>query len=73
MCGDVLPGQWTKRLEILPSRFALARQHHTVKGRNGTAELLRIIADRRVSPAVCGILELPARQYGAIGTEITPS
>jgi transposase len=40
------------------------------KGRNGTAELLRIIADRRVSPTVCGILEVLARQYSAIGTEI---
>jgi transposase len=39
----------------------------SAKGRNGTAELLR---DRRVSPAVCGILEVLARQYGAIGTEI---
>ena len=42
----------------------------SAKGRNGTAELLRIIADRRLSPAVCGILEVLARQYGAIGTEI---
>jgi transposase len=42
----------------------------SAKGRNGTAELLRIIADRRVSPAVCGILEVLARQYSAIGTEI---
>ena len=42
----------------------------SAKGRNGTAELLRIIADGRVSPAVCGILEVLARQYGAIGTEI---
>src|SRR6516164_1555709 len=33
----------------------------SAKGRNGTAELLRIIADRRVSPAVCGILEVLAR------------
>jgi transposase len=35
--------------------------------------LLRIIADRadsRVSPAVCGILDVLARQYGAIGAEI---
>src|SRR6516164_10197990 len=42
----------------------------SAKGRNGTAELLQIIADRRLSPAVCGILEVLARQYGAIGTEI---
>jgi transposase len=45
----------------------------SAKGRNGTAELLRIIADgadSRVSPAVCGILDVLARQYGAIGTEI---
>ena len=32
--------------------------------------MLRIITDRRVSPAVCGILEVLARQYSAIGTEI---
>jgi len=42
----------------------------SAKGRNGTAELLRIIADGRVSPAVCDILEVLARQYDAIGTEI---
>jgi transposase len=45
----------------------------STKGRNGTAELLRIItggADSRVSPAARGILEVPARQYGAIGAEI---
>jgi transposase len=42
----------------------------SAKGRNGTAELLRIIADGRVPPAVCGILTVLARQYGAIGTEI---
>ena len=42
----------------------------SARGRNGTAELLRIIADGRVSPAVCGILTVLARQYGAIGTEI---
>ena len=45
----------------------------SAKGRNGTAELLRIIADgadNRVSPAVRGILNVLARQYGAIGTEI---
>jgi transposase len=42
----------------------------SAKGRNGTAELLRIIADGRVSAAACGILKVLARQYGAIGTEI---
>ena len=45
----------------------------SAKGRNGTAELLRIItsgADSRVSPAVRGILEVLARQHGAIGAEI---
>lgn len=42
----------------------------SAKGRNGTAELLRIIADGRVSPAVCSILKVLARQYVAIGTEI---
>jgi transposase len=43
----------------------------SAKGRNGTAELLKIIVDGRVlSPAVCGILNVLARQYGAIGTEI---
>src|SRR6186997_2696302 len=42
----------------------------SAKGRNGTAELLRIIADDRVPPAVCGILTVLARQYGAIGAEI---
>ena len=42
----------------------------SAKGRNGTAELLGIIADGRVSPAVCGILKVLARQYGAIGTEL---
>src|SRR5260221_861378 len=45
----------------------------SAKGRQGTAELLRIIADgadSRVSPAVCGILKVLARQYGVIGTEI---
>jgi transposase len=42
----------------------------SAKGRNGTAELLRIIADGQVSPAVCGILKVLARQYGAISTEI---
>ena len=42
----------------------------SAKGRNGTAELLRVIADGRVSPAACGVLKVLARQYGAIGTEI---
>ena len=45
----------------------------SAKGRNGTAELLRMIADgadSRVSPAVRGILEVLARQYSATGTEI---
>ena len=41
----------------------------SAKGRNGTAELLRIIADGRVSPAVRGILDVLARQYGAIGRD----
>jgi transposase len=45
----------------------------SAKGRNGTAELLRIIADdtdSRVSPVVRGILDVLARQYSAIGIEI---
>ena len=45
----------------------------SAKGRNGTAELLRIITDdgdSRVPPAVRGILDVLARQYGAIGIEI---
>jgi len=45
----------------------------SAKGRNGTGELLRIIADgadNRVPPAVRGILDVLARQYRAIGTEI---
>jgi transposase len=45
----------------------------SAKGRNGTAELLRIIADgadSRVSTAVRGILDVLARQYSAIGSEI---
>ena len=45
----------------------------SAKGRNGTGELLRIIADgadRRVPAAIRGILDVLARQYGAIGTEI---
>src|SRR6202007_541009 len=41
----------------------------SAKGRNGTAELLRIIADGRGSPAVGGILEGLARQHGAVGAE----
>lgn len=45
----------------------------SAKGRNGTGELLRIIADdadTRLPPAVRGILDVLARQYSAIGTEI---
>src|ERR1700731_3215608 len=45
----------------------------SAKGRNGTAELLRIIADGAdspLAPAVRGILDVLARQYSAIGTEI---
>jgi transposase len=45
----------------------------SAKGRNGTAELLRIIADgadSRISAAVRGILDVLARQYSAVGTEI---
>ena len=45
----------------------------SAKGRNGTGELLKIIADgadTRISPAVRGILDVLARQYSAIGTEI---
>jgi transposase len=45
----------------------------SAKGHNGTAELLRIIADSadgRISPAVRGILDVLARQYSAIGSEI---
>jgi transposase len=45
----------------------------SAKGRNGTAELLRIIADTadpRVAASVRGVLDALARQYGAIGTEI---
>ena len=45
----------------------------SAKGRNGTGELLRIIADgadTRVPPAVRGTLDVLARQYSAIGTEI---
>jgi transposase len=45
----------------------------SAKGRNGTAELLEIIADgadSRVSPAARGVLEVLVRQYGVVGTEI---
>ena len=45
----------------------------SAKGRNGTEELLRIItggADNWVPAAVRGILDVLARQYSAIGTEI---
>src|SRR6476659_2858878 len=45
----------------------------SAKGRNGTAELLRIMRDgedRRVAPDVRDILDVLARQYGAIGIEI---
>jgi transposase len=45
----------------------------SAKGRTGTGELLRIIADaedRRVLPAARGILDLLARQFSAIGAEI---
>jgi transposase len=45
----------------------------SAKGRNGTSELLGIIADgadNRIPPAARGILDVLARQYSAIGTEI---
>jgi transposase len=45
----------------------------SAKGRNGTGELLSIVADpedRRIPLAARGILDVLARQYGAIGTEI---
>src|SRR6266576_3472391 len=45
----------------------------SAKGRNGTAELLKIIAggaDSRVPPAARGILDALARQYSAIGAEV---
>ena len=45
----------------------------SAKGRNGTGELLGIIADgadNRVPRAVRGILDVLARQYSAIGAEI---
>jgi len=45
----------------------------SAKGRNGTAELLRIIADgadNRVPSSARGILDVLARQYSALGAEI---
>ena len=42
----------------------------SAKGRHGMAELLRIIANGRISSAVCNILEVLARQHSAIGIEI---
>jgi transposase len=45
----------------------------SAKGRNGTAELLRIIADgadNRIAAAVRAILDVLARQHNAIGAEI---
>src|ERR1700681_4069343 len=45
----------------------------SAKGRNGTGELLEIIAggaDSRVPPAARGILDALARQYNAIGAEV---
>src|SRR5712692_1964053 len=45
----------------------------SAKGRNGTAELLKIIADAedsRVPPVARGILNVLARQYSALGAEI---
>src|SRR5882757_3264255 len=45
----------------------------SAKGRNGTVELLRIIADgadSRFPAAMRGILDVLARQYSAIGIEI---
>lgn len=45
----------------------------SAKGRNGTGELLSIVADagdRRIAPAARGILDVLARQYSAIGAEI---
>jgi transposase len=47
----------------------------SAKGRNGTAELLRIVADgadNRVPSSARGILDVLARQYSAIGAEIGP-
>src|ERR1700687_2546909 len=45
----------------------------SAKGRNGTGELLRIIADgadSRIPPVARGILGVLARQYSAIGAEL---
>ena len=45
----------------------------SAKGRNGTAELLRIIADgadHRVPSSARGLLDVLARQYSALGAEI---
>ncbi len=45
----------------------------SAKGRNGTGELLEIVADvadNRVPPAARAILDVMARQYSAIGAEI---
>jgi len=45
----------------------------SAKGRNGTGELLKIIADgadNRIAPETRAILDVMARQYSAIGTEI---
>ena len=45
----------------------------SAKGRNGTEELLKIIADaedRRILPAARGILDVLVQQYSAIGAEI---
>src|ERR1700693_4723681 len=45
----------------------------SAKGRNGTGELLRIIADGadgRIPPMARGILGVLARQYSAIGAEL---
>jgi hypothetical protein len=45
----------------------------SAKGRNGTGELLSIVADaedHRIPPAARGILDVLARQYSAIGAEI---
>jgi transposase len=45
----------------------------SAKGRHGIGELLRIIADgadNRIAPATRAILDVMARQYGAVGAEI---
>jgi transposase len=45
----------------------------SAKGRNGTGELLKFIADgadNRIAPETRAILDVMARQYSAIGTEI---